>query len=112
MVAVWDAAGTPLALNDDDGKAFDSRLTFTFPRNGNYFVSVAGYPFALPNDPFDSGSGDGVGTEGAYRSSSGSTRRHRLLRLDLRAGDLVGASVAGAASELASSGPSAASGSV
>ena len=106
VVAVWDATGTPLALNDDDGQSLDSHLTFTIPRNGNYFVSVAGYPFALPNDPFDSGSGDGVGTEGAYTVVFGLDAADiDFYSVDLRAGDLVGASVAGAASELSVYGP-------
>ena len=106
MVAVWDSAGTPLALNDDDGQTFDSRLTFTIPRNGDYFASVAGFPFAFPDDPFDSGSGPGVGSEGAYSVIFGLDADDTdFYSVDLQAGDVIGGSVTGAAADIALYGP-------
>ncbi len=102
IVVVWDAAGTPLALNDDDGTSFDSRLTFVAPADGDYYVSTSGYPQAFPDDPFDSGSGDGAGSEGGYDITLGVDASDvDYFSVDLRPGDVVGASVTGAATRLA-----------
>ena len=96
VVAVWDATGNLLALNDDDGLSLDSRLLFTIPRNGDYYVSVAGFPDGLPQDPFDSGSGQGSGSRGAYAVIFGIDADDQdLYGVDLRAGDVIGASVTG-----------------
>jgi hypothetical protein len=102
VVAVWDAAGNALAVNDDDGQTFDSRLSFRLPAAGDYFVSVAGFgPSPLPNDPFDSGSGDGVGSEGAYTVTFGLDAQDvDYYSVDLRAGDVLGGSVTGGGTEL------------
>ena len=104
MVVVWDAAGTPLALNDDDGQSFDSLLRFVAPADGVYYASVAGFPQAFPADPFDSGSGDGAGSEGAYDITlrvADVDDDVDFFSFDLRPGDVVGASVTGAATRLA-----------
>ncbi|MDQ1679086.1 MAG: hypothetical protein QOC93_4230 [Actinomycetota bacterium] len=108
VVVLWDAAGNPIALNDDDGQTFDSRLTFTLPTAGDYFVSVAGFgPSPMPNDPFNSGSGDGVGSEGAYRVTFGlDSQDVDVYSVDLRAGDVLGGSVTGAGTQLAVYDPS------
>ena len=89
----WSWSRTPPAtrstLNDDDGLSFDSRLSFTIPRNGDYFVSVAGFPHAVPQDPFDSGSGPGAGSEGAYTVIFGLDADDiDFYGVDLRAGDV------------------------
>ena len=81
MVVVWDAAGTPLALNDDDGQSFDSLLAFVAPADGDYYVSVAGFPQAFPDDPFDSGSGAGRRQRGRVRHHARGRRRRRRRRL-------------------------------
>jgi hypothetical protein len=97
VVVVWDAQGTPLALNDDDGQSLDSFLRFTIPADGDYFVSVAGFPNALPTDPFDSGSGEGAGSIGAYTVTFGLDAAEDVdfYSVTLRPGDVVGASVTG-----------------
>ena len=83
IVVVYDAAGEILALNDDadvEPNPFASRLSFPVPANGDYYVMVAGFP-TLPEDPFDSSSGDGSGEEGDYTATITSSRgRHGLLR--------------------------------
>ena len=68
VAIIWDSAGNPLALNDDaggPGAPLDSFLTFVVPEAGDYYASVVGFP-SVPEDPFDSGSGPGAGSEGAY----------------------------------------------
>jgi hypothetical protein len=99
MVMVWDAAGTLLAVNDDaDG--LDSFLTVTVPTAGDYFVTVTGYP-AVPEDPFDSGSGSGAGSEGTYTATIGLDNiDFDVYAVDLRAGDVLSGSVTGAAGTL------------
>ena len=65
VVVLWDSAGTPLAVSDD-GESFDSLLTYTFSVPGDYYVSVAGFLAEFPDDPLDSSSGPGFGSEGPY----------------------------------------------
>jgi len=103
---LWTATGTPIALNDDDGQSFDSRLVVTVPADGDYFVNVGGYP-TFPEDPFDPASGDGAGSEGAYTVTFGlDTVDLDHYAVVLEAGDVVGASVTGAAAELVMFDPS------
>ncbi len=64
MIFVFDAWGNEVEFNDDyDGR--DSRVEFTPWESGTYYVAVAGF-WNEPWDPFDSGSGDGFGSEGPY----------------------------------------------
>ena len=101
VVVLYDAAGEPLAANDDSGDSFDSLLQFTIRRTGDYFVSVFGFG-SFQEDPFDSGSGDGVGSEGPYTVTFGLDADDiDFYGVDLRPGDVVGASVTGAATSLA-----------
>jgi hypothetical protein len=63
-------------------------------------VAVTGYP-VLPEDPMNSGSGTGVGSEGPYTLTitvGGQDRDFFAVRL--RAGDVLGATVKGAATYL------------
>jgi hypothetical protein len=108
-IAVWDAAGNLLYYNDDDPHAdplhptSDSFIKFLVPTAGTYFVSIHGFnPFGdLPNDPFDSASGNGVGSEGSYTLTIGVNSFDRdFYEFDLRAGDIFGANVLGAGNHL------------
>lgn len=99
MLAVYTADGTLVAFNDDTDD-LDSRVSYTVPDSGDYYVAVTGYP-VLPADPMDSGSGDGVGSEGPYTltlSVGGQDQDFYAVRL--RAGDVLGATVKGSATYL------------
>jgi hypothetical protein len=99
MLAVYASDGTLVAFNDD-ASGLDSRVSYTVTTAGTYYVAVAGYP-VLPDDPFDSGSGTGVGSEGPYTvtiSAGGQDRDFFAVRL--RAGDVLGATVKGSATYL------------
>ena len=74
VLAVYDDAGELLAADDDGGSHdFTSRLVYTPPAPGTYFLMVGGYSFfgPLPEDPFDSGSGVGGADVGPYELSVG-----------------------------------------
>ena len=106
VVVVWDAAGNVLGAQRRRGSEPRSKLLFTIPRNGDYYVSVAGFPAAVPNDPFASGSGPGAGSEGPYTVIFGLDADDTdVYSVDLRAGDVLGASVTGAATDIAVLGP-------
>jgi hypothetical protein len=99
MLAVYTADGTLVAFNDD-ANDLDSRVSYTVPDSGEYYVAVTGYP-VLPEDPMNSGSGTGVGSEGPYTLTitvGGQDRDFFAVRL--RAGDVLGATVKGAATYL------------
>ncbi|GAA0275872.1 hypothetical protein [Cryptosporangium japonicum] len=101
VVVLWTKAGKAIALNDDDGETLDSRLAINIPADGEYFVSVGAYDSPVPEDPFDSGSGKGVGSEGAYTLTFGLDADDvDYYQVDLHAGDVLGASVSGSAREL------------
>jgi len=99
LVFLYDAAGNAIALNDDaDG--LDSFLDTALPEDGDYFVSVTGYR-TLQEDPFDSGSGDGAASEGPYAVTFGLDADDvDVYEVNLRAGDVLGGSVAGAATRV------------
>ncbi|GAA3384523.1 hypothetical protein [Cryptosporangium minutisporangium] len=101
VVVLWNKAGKAIALNDDDGETLDSRLAVNIPADGEYFISVGAYDSAVPEDPFDSGSGRGVGSEGAYSITFGLDADDvDFYQLDLRPGDVLGASITGSGREL------------
>jgi hypothetical protein len=72
VVAIYDSSGTLLALNDDKfnngvyGFSLDSHLRFLAPSNDTYSVVVFGSGAAPQANPFNSASGGGAGSEGAY----------------------------------------------
>ena len=68
VLAVYAADGTPLAADDDGGTGVLSNLAYSPETPGDYYVLAAGYDFfgPLPNDPTDSGSGNGGADEGSY----------------------------------------------
>ena len=101
--AIWDSAGQLLEFNEDiSGANFDSRLTFTAPDDGTYYISVGGWktggPSAvLPGDPFDSGSGTGAASEGLYTIEIGLNGIDiDCYGLNLEPGDMFGADLQGA----------------
>jgi hypothetical protein len=60
--------------DDDDGVVrSDSRVEISAPVRGSYYVAIAGM-WTSQVDPFDSGSGDGAGTEGPYDLTITATR--------------------------------------
>jgi hypothetical protein len=102
LVFLYDAAGNAIAVNDDERypEEIDSRLIFTLPAAGDYYVSVQSY-LNFQDDPFDSGSGDGAWTEGDYTVTFGlDSVDVDTYAVNLRAGDVVGGSVAGSGSVL------------
>ena len=94
FIGIWDAAGTLLDLNDDDGSSYDSFIMFSAPAAGDYYVSIGGFGSFLPNDPFDPGSGDGAASEGDYDVTIAVTEFDRdVFALELDNGDVFGASL-------------------
>jgi hypothetical protein len=87
----------PIAFNDD-AVGLDSRLRFRFTTAGTYFVMVTGFN-AIPADPDVPTSGPaGGGSEGAYNALIQiSALDFDFYSVDLRKGDVVGATVKGAA---------------
>ncbi len=103
LVGLYDARGHLLDTDDDGGPGLTSLLSFTVPRPGTYYLAVAGFRPGgpLPNDPFDSGSGPGVGAQGPYVLSLASKRVDRdLYSLRLNPGDVLGGTARGGASGL------------
>ena len=103
VLAVYDATGELLATDDDSGGDLLSRIAYTPPAAGTYYVMVGGYSFLgpLPADPFDSGSGAGEGAEGNYRVSIAAARVDAdYYAVQLRPGDVVGAVANGSADGL------------
>jgi subtilisin family serine protease len=73
-IFVYDSTGRPLVYDDDDGVVrSDSRVEISAPVRGSYYVAIAGM-WTSQVDPFDSGSGDGAGTEGPYDLTITATR--------------------------------------
>ena len=102
MVSLFDAAGTLLAFNDDESfpENLDSKVLFTLPAAGDYYVMVAGFS-NVPSDPFDSGSGDGAGSEGTYTLDLGLDAVDvDVYGFELRPGDTVGSTINGAGTVL------------
>ena len=105
VVVLRNAAGTAIAADDDGGPGLDSLLLFQLPADGDYFVSVTGFP-TVQADPQDSGSGNGAGREGPYVATFGlGAADVDVYAVDLRAGDVLGGSVTGSATLLSVSDP-------
>jgi hypothetical protein len=99
VAVIWDAAGNIVAANDDaDG--FDSFVAFSVTETGSYYVMITGY-LSLPEDPNDPASGDGAASEGPYNMTITAARADvDVYAFKLRKGDVLGASVTGAAAWL------------
>jgi hypothetical protein len=100
LVALYTPDGTIVASNDDSGGGFDSLLEYAVPASGTFYAVVAAYS-GLPADPFDPTSGDGGASEGPYTVTiSALADDTDFFAVKLKAGDVLGASVKGAASYL------------
>jgi hypothetical protein len=100
IVVLFDAAGNAVAANDDSPEGLDSLLSVQLPAAGDYFLMVGGF-LNLPADPFDSGSGDGAGSEGPYSLTLGLNAGDiDFYAVSLRAGDVLSGSVTGAGTTL------------
>ena len=100
LVALYNATGELVALDDDGGGNLTSLLRYRVPTTGTYYALVSGF-FSLPEDPFDSGSGLGAGEEGNYSVIvSASPTDADWYSVDLRKGDVVGSTVSGSAGTL------------
>ena len=102
IVVLFDAAGNFVALNDDNIAAgeLDPLLTYRAFAGGRFYVLVGGWDTFLP-DPFDSSSGFGAGSEGPYDITiTAGPADDDVYAVHLRAGDVLGTSVAGAAAQI------------
>jgi hypothetical protein len=106
IVALYDSAGTLVGFNDDDGFLLDSLLVMSVPATDEYFALVGGFGPGLPADPFDSGSGGGVGSTGAYQVELEHSTDPivdsdvDVFLVDLAPGDAMTVGLIGAASEV------------
>jgi hypothetical protein len=99
---ITDARGNVLSVGMSFGADNFPVTTARFltAKGGTFFVLIEGMS-SWQNDPFDSGSGSGVGEEGRYLLTLGSYTADRdtyLVRL--AKGDVLGASLSGAAHTL------------
>ena len=104
LLGLWDADGALGALNGDNGGSTDSAITVTIPPEQTFYLMVGSDPAALPQDPETPGTGPGVSTEGPYQlliTTGKSGGDLDYYSFDLRAGDVLGASVAGGGTRLA-----------
>ena len=65
------------------------------PYDDDFYVSIAGFGSFAPDNPFDSSSGFGFGSEGVYDVviSLDSPEDQDYYAVDLEAGDIFGATV-------------------
>ncbi|MDX1531221.1 MAG: pre-peptidase C-terminal domain-containing protein, partial [Rhodothermales bacterium] len=91
-LALYDEAGTFIAVNNDT-HGTEPFLDLRLPAPGTYYVAVFGYRSGVPilGDPFDAGSGPGVGSTGAYDLTLAFPERDvDVYAFDLDAGDVLG----------------------
>lgn len=90
-------------INDNVGDSTDSSISFTIPPGREFFLMVGSGPFGIPGDPTKPGTGSGFQTEGPYelKITSGPGEDLDYYSFDLRAGDVLGASLAGGGTRLA-----------
>lgn len=105
ILVLYNATGEIITVNDDDGEeigSLASKLIHTATEAGTYYFMVAGFsPNSLPNDPFDSGSGLGAGSEGDYQILITTAKADTdIYAIDLKAGDVIGATIKGAGNRL------------
>ncbi|WP_250035199.1 PPC domain-containing protein [Paractinoplanes maris] len=104
VLQLFKPDGTLVAVNDDFS-GVDSRIVHRVTTTGDYYLAVAAYG-GLPADPFDSGSGGGIGdtsppSEGPYTLTltSGGVDED-FYAIKLRPGDVLGGAVTGSATFL------------
>jgi hypothetical protein len=94
FVALWTADGDLVAFNDDDGSTFDSLLRVAAPIDGTYYVAITGFGTFITDNPFDSSSGLGLGSEGTYDAVIGLDYFSRVdLSFQINKGEIFGASL-------------------
>ncbi|MEV6238180.1 hypothetical protein [Lentzea sp. NPDC051838] len=104
FLAAFDATGVLQGQNDNLVGTTDSRLRVFVPPATDVFVMVAGAgPGSIPADPMKPGTGKRVTTEGAYdltiATGDGQVDKD-FFSVDLKAGDVLGASAAGRATRV------------
>lgn len=93
VVALYDAAGTLLAQDDDSGVGTTSLLSHRVDAAGTYYLAVVGYTAngPLPADPFDPASGAGGGAKGNYALKLSSQFVDQdYFSVKLKPGDVIG----------------------
>ena len=101
ILVIWDAAGNLLAANDDSNGTLQSDLSFLVPEDGDYFVMVTGLPGAAGR-PVRLGQWLGRRRRGIDYTSTitvGPVDRD-FYAVRLKAGDVLGGNVKGAAPSL------------
>ncbi|MET7401718.1 PPC domain-containing protein [Dactylosporangium sp. NPDC005572] len=109
VVGLYDATGVLVAADDDGGPGLDSLLAFDVTVSGTYYLMVSGFSTGgvFPADPFDSGSGIALGSEGPYTLTGTIAFPDRdFFAVDLAAGDVLGGSVTGVGTRLTVRDPS------
>ncbi|GGU26878.1 hypothetical protein [Lentzea flava] len=104
LLAAYSADGQLIAQNDNLAGVTDSRLQIPVPAGTDVFVMVASSgPGGIPADPMKPGTGKRVLTEGPYdltiATGDGQVDRD-FFAVDLKAGDVLGASAAGRATRV------------
>ncbi len=100
VVLLFTSSGELVGYNDDAEDGLDSLLSYTVPADGRYYAFVTGSP-TYPMDPFDSGSGDGAASEGAYDVAIWQVELDTdVFAVDLEEGDVLGLSASGSAAAL------------
>ncbi|MCX4906127.1 hypothetical protein [Streptomyces sp. NBC_00878] len=99
IVRMYDANGGTVYWADNPVSGSVS-VNAQLPTTGDYYLMVSGSGpnFGSPTDPNDSASGTGAGSEGAYGlklSTEGGGGDQDVFGVDLKAGDVVGATVTG-----------------
>ncbi|TDO46314.1 pre-peptidase [Kribbella sp. VKM Ac-2527] len=97
VVGVYNAAGELLASDDDSGAGLLSKLVYTVPATGDYYVVVAGKSPAgdFSADPNNSGSGHGSADTGTYQVLIAAAPLDKdLYAVQLAKGDVLGGSLA------------------
>lgn len=95
-LTVFDSAGTIVAQNDDKDFPFnlDSFVSYTVTTAGTYYICVGSWNSQAPSDPFVSGTGPGVSTEGDYDLVIGlntsTVDDPDYFSFDLNGGDVLG----------------------
>ncbi|MDX8053878.1 hypothetical protein SK571_31295 [Lentzea sp. BCCO 10_0798] len=84
VLTVFDAAGAEIASNDNVGPSIDATLSVELTAGADHFVRVTGGPNSSGTYELTLGTGEGKGDKDFFA-------------IDLKAGDVVGASVTGSA---------------
>jgi hypothetical protein len=109
LLGAYDETGVLQGQNDNLSGSTDSRLqVYVPPGKSSYVVVAASGPGGLPGDPMTPGTGKRVLTEGAYglTITTGDGQGDKdYFAVDLKAGDVLGASAAGKATRVVVSDP-------